>query len=154
MKDVYGLCIKKEMKKFFNRINEKDRRHYAALEAKKLGYGGVSYISRVLGCSRDTIITGMKELNQKECDSIRIRKPGGGRKFALELIPNINQVFLDVLKDNTAGDPMKDILWTNLTQKEISEGMKKKGIEISVTVVKQLLKKHKYVKRKSQKKRL
>src|SRR3990167_9060991 len=47
----------------------------------------------------------------------------------------------------------ENVLWTNLTQKEISAKMKTKGINISVTVVKQLLKKHGYVKRKAQKKK-
>ena len=67
---------------------------------------------------------------------------------------NIDDVFLDVVRDNTAGDPMNEkILWTNLTNNEICEKMKEQGIDISVTVVKQLLAKHNYVKRKLQKKR-
>jgi hypothetical protein len=34
----------------------------------KLGRGGVAYLSRVLGCSRKTVIRGLKELNGLSAD--------------------------------------------------------------------------------------
>jgi hypothetical protein len=45
------------------------------------------------------------------------------------------------------------IRWTNLSQKQISEKMQQQGISISVTVVKKLLKKHGFTKRKALKKK-
>ncbi len=60
--------------------------------------------------------------------------------------------FLRVLQDYTAGDPMQDkVHWTNLTVKEIVERLVAAGTPVSVTVVKALLRKHHYVKRKAQK---
>ncbi len=50
------------MQLHYSRLSEKDRRHYAAVEAIKLGHGGVSYISKVLAVDRNTIIQGKKEL--------------------------------------------------------------------------------------------
>jgi hypothetical protein len=38
-----------------NNLQEKDKRHYAAVEAIKLGYGGIKYISSLLSCTRQTI---------------------------------------------------------------------------------------------------
>ena len=35
--------IEEDMKLFYNSLNEKDQRHYAALEAKKLCHGGITY---------------------------------------------------------------------------------------------------------------
>ncbi len=35
------------MKKLYNSLSEKDRRRYAAIEALKLGWGGISYISEL-----------------------------------------------------------------------------------------------------------
>jgi predicted transcriptional regulator len=68
----------------YRHLSEKDRRHYAAIEAVKLGRGGISYISKILGVSRTTIIAGKKELQLlSECGQIplrRQRKAGGGRK--------------------------------------------------------------------------
>lgn len=42
------------------------------------------------------------------------------------------------------------VKWTNLTRQEISELLKEEGIDVSVTVVDQLLEKHNYRKRKAQ----
>ncbi|TAE14410.1 MAG: ISAzo13 family transposase, partial [Oscillatoriales cyanobacterium] len=36
-------------------LSEKDQRRYAAIEAVKLGRGGIIYIARVLGVDRNTI---------------------------------------------------------------------------------------------------
>lgn len=139
---------------FYNTLSEKDKRRYAAVEAKKLGHGGIKYISELLGCDEKTITRGLKDLSSNPSYDFNIRKKGSGRKKFIETIKNIGTIFLEVLKDHTAGNPMKkDLFWTNLTQKEISERMKEKGINISVTVVKQLLKKYGYVKRKQQKKK-
>ena len=57
-----------------------------------------------------------------------------------------------VVKDYTAGDPMRpDVKWTNLTLDQIAERLSEAGTPVSVTVVKQLLRKHHYVKRKARK---
>lgn len=69
---------------YYSRLSEKDRRHYAAVEAIKLGRGGTTYISKVLGIDRNTIIQGKKELMRaSEYEQIPLdkqRRPGGGRK--------------------------------------------------------------------------
>jgi hypothetical protein len=40
----YSKEHEQEMKKLYESLLEKDRRRYAAVEAKKLGHGGISYI--------------------------------------------------------------------------------------------------------------
>ena len=65
------------MKKFFDSLSEKDRRRYAAVEAAKLGHGGVEYVARVLGCDPKTIQQGRQELEQVEDAAAgRVRKKG------------------------------------------------------------------------------
>jgi hypothetical protein len=59
----YSLSIERRMKDFYDTLSEKEKRRYAGVEAMKLGRGGVAYITRVLGCSRKTVIKGLKELN-------------------------------------------------------------------------------------------
>ena len=150
----YKKEVEEFMLCFYNTLSEKDKRRYAAVEAKKLDHGGIRYISKLLGCDEKTIMRGLNDLSSNPAHEFRIRKRGGGRKKCLHTIKNIDKVFLEVLKDYTAGNPMKeDLFWTNLTEKEISERMKENEIDISVTVVKQLLKKYGYVKRKQQKKK-
>ena len=57
-----------------------------------------------------------------------------------------------MLRDYTAGDPMRDdVRSTNLTLAEIAQRLKDAGTPVSVTVVKQLLRKYRYVQRKAQK---
>ena len=66
------------MRGFFESLNEKDRRRYAGLEASKLGHGGITYISEVLGCDRKTVNRGMDEIfAPSEEEPSRIRKKGG-----------------------------------------------------------------------------
>jgi len=55
----YSNSIESEMKKFYNSLSENDNRRYAAREAQKLGWGGISYVMQLLGCSRNTIIKGI-----------------------------------------------------------------------------------------------
>ena len=53
------------MKMFYDSLNEKDQRHYAALEAKKLCYGGITYIAQLFNCARPTIYEGLDEFKKK-----------------------------------------------------------------------------------------
>lgn len=48
------------MQQFYNSLSEKDRRRYAAIEALKLGWGGITYISQVFGCDYYTIRFGIE----------------------------------------------------------------------------------------------
>ena len=149
----YSEKIEKQMKAFYDSLNEKNRRRYAGIEAMKLGHGGQKYISDVLGCHFQTVMAGIAELtNGTETPENRIRKPGGGKKKIIDQVGNIDEVFFEILKDHTAGSPMDEkVKWTNLSQKEISNAFKARGMDISPHVVKQLLKKHGFVERKMQK---
>ena len=73
----YSAEIEEKMQRFFGWLSEKDRRRYAAVEAAKLGYGGVEYIARVLACDPKTIRQGLRELEEAEdAAAERIRKKG------------------------------------------------------------------------------
>lgn len=79
----YSKEIESEMVKFYNSLSEKDKRRYAAIEAKKLGHGGIKYISELFGCHRNTITEGKSELENREVEKFNdnaIRGKGGGRK--------------------------------------------------------------------------
>jgi hypothetical protein len=153
LRKKYPEETEKQMKSFFNSLNERDRRRYAAIEAMKLGHGGQKYISDILGCHFQTIMAGINEItNGIETPDIRIRKPGGGKKKIIDTVENIDEVFFEILKDHTAGSPMdEEIKWTNLSLKDISNAFKSRDMNISPYVVKQLLKKHGFVERKMNK---
>jgi len=81
-----------------------------------------------------------------------IRKPGGGRKKIIEKEENIDEVFFEILNHHTAGSPINaETKWTNLSLKEISKAFESKCMNVTPYVVKQLLKKYGFVKRKMQK---
>jgi hypothetical protein len=114
---TYSPEIEHSMRMFHDSLSEKDRRRYAAIEAAKLGHGGLDYISTLLGCDPKTIRQGQQDLDQLP-DGLddRVRKTGGGRKLCLDTIPQLEENFLRILQDRTAGDPMRqEVRWTDLT---------------------------------------
>ncbi len=141
------------MKSFYATLSEKEKRRYAALETEKLGHGGQKYICELLGCSPTTVRVGREELQHgSTTPEDRIRRPGGGKKRIMEKIAGIDELFLEIVKHYTAGSPVDEgVKWTNLGQKGISKKFEEKGYKVSEHVVKQLLKKHKYVQRKMRK---
>jgi hypothetical protein len=75
--DAYSLQIERMMKRLFDSLRENDRRRYAAIEAAKLGHGGVEYIARILECDPKTIRQGQVELNaEDDLDTEHVRKKG------------------------------------------------------------------------------
>ena len=75
--DAYGPDIERKMKRLFDSLREHDRRRYAAIEAAKLGHGGLEYIAGLLGCDPKTIREGQAELDgEEDLDTGRVRKKG------------------------------------------------------------------------------
>lgn len=133
-------------RKFFDRLSEKEKRLFAALEASRLGRHGVQRASEFYNIHPNTIRRGKRELTEKAGErSSRIRQPGGGRKKSEETYPELDATFLAILREHTAGDPMnEDARWTYLNDTEICERLQAHGCPVSRSVVKRLLKKHKY----------
>lgn len=142
--DAYSL-------RYFQCLSEKDKRWFAGLEARRLGWHGVTKVSQFYGLHPHTVRKGKKELEKGQDDTdSRIRRKGGGRKKMEIKYINLDAEFLDVLKEHTAGDPMDDeVQWTHLSDKEISVRLKAGGIPVGVSIVKRLLKKHGYRRRKA-----
>ena len=149
MIEPYTKEIEEQMQELYNRLLERNRRLYAGIEALKWPDGGVSYIARIFGCSRETIRRGRKELEFETTRApSRERKVGAGRKPALTSWYWWGLIFL--LKEHTAGDPMDEkVKWTHLTCGEMASLLSKEGIKVSRHLVRKGLKKHGYVKRKA-----
>ena len=60
----YDINIERLMCIYYLNLSEKDKRHYAAVEAAKLEHGGINYISELFGCCRQTIAVGLEELKK------------------------------------------------------------------------------------------
>lgn len=74
---VYAAEVERMMKRLFASLKESDRRRYAAIEAAKLGHGGIESIARVLGRDPKAIRLGLGELEgEDDLDTGRSRKKG------------------------------------------------------------------------------
>jgi hypothetical protein len=75
----YPSRVEQRMKRFYESLSEKDRRRYAAVEADKLGHGGMLYVAELLGCSTDTIRQGQEDIGLLPEDKAagRVRQKGG-----------------------------------------------------------------------------
>ena len=71
----YSLDVERAMQHVFHSLGERDQRIYAAVEASKLGHGGIGYMVRLFGCDRKTIRRGLQELHQPA-----LSPPGRSRK--------------------------------------------------------------------------
>jgi hypothetical protein len=88
--DGYGRRVEGQMVSFYRSLSEKDRRRYAAVEAGKLGHGGVAYIARLFGCDPDTVRRGLADVEQLPEDAAedRVRKKGGAERKLASPSPN------------------------------------------------------------------
>lgn len=149
--DTYDQEVAEQMKNLYHSLSEKDQRRYAAIEAKKLGYGGISYICRLFGCDPSSVRRGLSELATplKPRDK-QIRAAGGGRKRLVASLPALDEAFLAIMTPHTAGSPMDErIKWSNLSREQIAAALASKGFTVSVTVVDQLLAKHDFRRRQA-----
>ena len=147
----YPPSIEQTMRSFYHSLRENDRRRYAAVEAAKLGHGGIEYISSVLGLDPKTIRQGQRDLEDlPDRPTARVRMTGGGRKRRLEQDPKIEEDFQKVLVNHTAGSPTQEsLIWTNLTRTEIVDLMQECGSYVSVHIVDQLFDQYDYHERKA-----
>lgn len=139
-RDISGLKIRIET--MLPILNERQRRIFLATEARTIGYGGISQISAISGISRITIMQGIKEIeNGHITQSVnRCRREGGGRKRISELQPGVNKELENILEGNVSGDPMKPLMWTSKSIRNIEKALKERGYSISYSTVSEILK--------------
>ena len=62
-------------------LDERCRRLFVGYLAQQRGYGGISLISKITGCSRNTILRGLQEIHSNhKIKATQVRRSGGGRK--------------------------------------------------------------------------
>ena len=67
-----------------SRLDEQQRRWYVAVEANRVGHGGVRLLSQITGVDEKTIQRGQQELEQdlsnRPAGAAQVRLSGGGRQ--------------------------------------------------------------------------
>ena len=139
-KDISGAKMRIET--MLPLLDERQRRIFLATEAKSLGHGGISQISKLSGVSRVTITLGIKEIENPITTGEyleRCRKKGSGRKSINIKQPGIAQELDTLLEGYTKGDPMKPLIWTSKSARNLVKTLKSKGYQISHSTVLELL---------------
>jgi hypothetical protein len=112
-----------------------------ANEAKGLGYGGISIVSRISGISRVTITHGMAEINEERYQpqaDIRCRKEGGGRKTIEAKDPGFLKDLENLIEAHTLGDPENHC---SKSLKNLETALNDMGYRVSDTTIGEKLKK-------------
>lgn len=113
----------------------------AALEARSLGYGGVSAVARATGIARGTVHKALEELKCPGAKSAlnHVRAAGGGRKNIALKAPRILKRLKVMVESGTRGDPMSPLLWTCKSTTELAGALSKEGYQVSHDTVGRLL---------------
>jgi hypothetical protein len=119
-------------------LDERARRIVAANEARQLGYGGVSEVSRACGLSRITIAKGVLELDESPLVG-RIRRPGAGRPGILAFDPDLPNDLEALVEPLTRGDPESPLRWTCKSTRTLASELTAQQHPISHEKVAQLL---------------
>jgi hypothetical protein len=121
-------------------LNERQRRLWAASEARASGRGGIAATARATGISVPTIRKGMRELAAGErLEPGRVRRRGGGRKPITELDPMLLADLERLVDADRRGDPESLLLWTSKSVRHLADGLRGLGHEVHFTKVAQLL---------------
>jgi len=115
------------------------RRLMAAGEAKALGYGGVSLVSRACGLSRKAILKGIRELEAGATLGGRIRRPGAGRKPITQSDPELVNRLEALIDEQTRGDPESPLRWTCKSTRAIAAALTRRKHPVSHTKIAQIL---------------
>jgi len=139
------ILLKVKYEKVLPLLNEKQKRMLLAAEAESMGRGGLLKVSKLSGVSRVTLNVGMQEITLPPIAANsslmgRIRKEGGGRKKKTALDTNLVKAVEDIVTPHTMGDPVKPLLWTSKSLRNIAEQLTKKGFKISHKLVGIILK--------------
>jgi len=138
-----GAELVRQKLKYLSSLNEVDSRNYLGLWAIEEGWGGISKVNKLTGKAMDTIRKGIKEIKSEENIKSkfgRLRKKGGGRKKIIDKNPNVKKEIENILEDNTAGDPMSKLKWTNKSTYKIADELKNKNKNISEDSVGRIIK--------------
>ena len=126
-------------------LSERDRRLWAASEARAAGYGGIAAVSAATGIAASTIGRGLKELASADTlDVGRVRRRGGGCKPLVKKDATLLADLLALVDPSARGDPMSPLRWTCKSLSQLAAALAAKGHRVGRTVVGELLHQQKF----------
>jgi len=132
-------ALREKMASLWPHLDERARRLFAASEARQLGHGGVSLVSRACGLSRVTITKGLRELAEAPLPAGRVRRVGGGRPPIEVVDPELPDRLDALVEPLSRGDPESPLRWTSKSTRALSVELSASGHPISHETVAQML---------------
>ena len=137
--------IRKRFASLCPHLSERERRLFAAAEARAAGYGGIAAASAATGIAASTIGRGLKELSALDTPAPdRVRRPGGGRKLLVEKDATLLGGLLALVEPSERGDPMSPLRWTCKSLSQLTTALVAQGRRIGRTGVGELLRQQKF----------
>jgi hypothetical protein len=128
-------AIRQRFEGLASSLDERQRRLWAAAEAKAWGYGGVSLVSRSTGISRRAIHVGLHELQaDPNAASIgnRVRRPGAGPKTLTAMQPGLLAALDALVEPTSRGDPESPLRWTCKGVRRLAGNRHPKGTHLGM----------------------
>jgi hypothetical protein len=135
--DVGVLSAKFEA--LFPYLDERQRRLAAGAEARSIGHGGIRIVARAAGMREGTVSRGVAELESGQVPPGRVRRPGGGRKKAVEVDCGLRPALLALVEPDMRGDPVSPLRWTTKSTRRLAEQLTRQGHRIGADTVGELL---------------
>ncbi|WP_329319114.1 MULTISPECIES: ISAzo13 family transposase [unclassified Streptomyces] len=123
----------------FPHLDERQRRLLMGAEARVLGHGGIRAVARAAEVSETTVRKGVSELEAGDEPLGRVRRPGGGRKKAVDLDPGLRLALLALVEPDERGDPMSPLRWTVKSTRNLAAELSREGHRVSADTVGDLL---------------
>jgi transposase len=135
-------AIRQRFEGLASTLDERQRRRWAAAEAKAWGYGGITLVSRSTGVSRRAIHVGLRELKSDETSSLpvsRVRRPGAGGKALTRTQPELIKALDALVEPTCRGDPESPLRWTCKSVRRLAAELQRQGFTIGRQKVADLL---------------
>jgi hypothetical protein len=113
-------------------LNERQRRLWAASEARALGYGGIATVSRATGISEDAVGRGLRELAAgARLEAGQVRRRGAGRPPLTVSDPTLVEDLKRLVDPATRGDPESPLRWCSKSLGKIAGALVAAGHQVS-----------------------
>ncbi len=134
------VAIGEKFRALAGELNERQRRLWAASEARAPGRGGIAATARATGLSVPTIRKGIAELVSGErLDAGRVRRRGGGRHALIDVDATLLEDLDRLVGESCRGDPESLLIWTSRSVRHLAAALREQGHTVHFTTVAKLL---------------
>ena len=131
-------AIRQRWRLFGSQLDERGRRHFAAVEARTAGRGGIVAVHEITGIARSTIGRGLDELKEPVLPEGRVRREGGGRQAVADGDPTLVADLARLVEPATMGDPERPLKWVSKSPAKLADALRAQGHEVSPNTVSKL----------------